>query len=195
MFKGKTIQDGGSGSGFTKGGISSGNEAKQLENTINTQWLHTQVHYSGVGGGAGAHQRGPFAKWWSSSSNSLQSFQCTWWAKGRASQYLEANGTKYKEYPRSPDGKYGNGGDWYRRNRLYGWFNYGQQPKPNSLIVWKHGTAPGHIAYVEGVTSDGIYISHAGGGERWFGVQKIPLNGKIWSGYTLQGYIYLDEPK
>lgn len=182
-----------SGGSFTKGGISSDQEAKQLENTINTQWLHTQVHHFNVGGGEKAHQQGPFAKWWEREYNGLEKFQCTWWAYGRASQYLEANGTKYKKYP-TVNGKTGNGGEWITKNQQNGWFNYGKQPKPNSLIVWHHGDY-GHVAYVEGVTSDGIYISHAGNGSRWFGVQKIPLSGKIWNGYTLQGYIYLDEPR
>ena len=56
----------------------------------------------------------------------------------------------------------------------------------------------GHIAFVEGVSKDGtVYISHAGAGYSWYGITAMPENGDLgasmgWSGYTFQGYIYLD---
>ena len=90
--------------------------------------------------------------------------------------------------------KYGDGGEYYKNNE---WFKSGSTPKPNSIISWNFknsdGKWHGHVAYVEGVTSDGIYISHAGSGETWYGVEKIGLDGYIW-GHKPNGYIYLDEP-
>lgn len=176
------------GGSVVYGGVTNDEAADRL-NTELTDMLHTVYHDRR---NPGIMQQGPFPKWWDSSNNGLSKFQCTWWAKGRASQYLEKYGTVYKEYPT----EYGNGGDYYSVNKSNGYFKYGQTPKPNSIISWKQGGEAGHVAYVEGVGQDGIYISHAGSGSRWFGVQKIPLNGTVWpgAGYTLNGYIYLDEP-
>lgn len=95
-----------------------------------------------------------------------------------------------KRYPTQQ----GNGGQYYDINRQNGWFEYGSAPRPNSIISWSNGSY-GHVAYVEGVTDDSIYISHAGYGNAWYGVQEIPLdevNGKFG---RLNGYIYLDSPK
>lgn len=174
------------------GGVSSEEEAAALEKIIEEQYLNTKVHNNWE------YQSGPLAKWWSKAYNPIArnvrngEFQCTWWAWGRASQYLEQIGSKYSQYPTA----YGDGGEYYITNVQGGWFKYGKEPKPNSIVSWTQGTDSGHVAYVEGVTSDGIYISHAGNGSSWFGVVKIPLDGTIWpgSGYQLNGYIYLDEP-
>ena len=136
------------------------------------------------------YQNGPFAKWWDNPYNLLESFQCTWWANGKASMYLEQFGTKYKKYPTQG----GNGGEYYDKNKANGWFKYGSTPKPHSLITWKQSGSWGHVAYVEGVGSDGIYISEAGSGTSWFGVRKIPLSGYYSPSFTLVGYIYLNEP-
>lgn len=171
-------------SGMGMGGVTTDAEAKELQNYIETELIHTQVHTGG------SYQNGPFAKWWSSGYNLLQPFQCTWWANGRASMYLEENGSKYDKYPT----QWGDGGDYYNVNKQNGWFNYGSEPKPNSIISWTQGGEYGHVAYVEGVTSDGIYISEAGNGTDWYGVRKIPLDGSYGSSFTLNGYIYLDEP-
>lgn len=142
-------------------------------------------------------ETGPFPKWWKSPINNLEAFQCTWWANGRASQYLELTGSIYSQYPVRADGLYGDGGQWYRRNIENGWFNYGTTPKKNSVISWSNGDW-GHVAYVEAYdpeTGD-IWVSHAGGGDSWYGVQRLTRSG----GYTysssarLNGFIYLDEP-
>ncbi len=171
--------------GFIEGGVTTDEQAKAIKEKIENELIHTQVHEKDY-----MYQNGPFAKWW---LNNLDPFQCTWWANGRASMYLEQHGTKYKTgYPTLK----GNGGDYYDINKVNGWFKYGQTPKPNSIISWKHGKY-GHVAYVEGVSKDGIYISHAGSAYSWYGIEKIPLNGSLdqkWSGYKLNGYIYLDEP-
>lgn len=172
------------GEGFIEGGVTTDEQAKELKEKIEKELIHTQVHEKDY-----MYQNGPFAKWW---INRLEPFQCTWWANGRASMYLEQHGTKYKTgYPTLG----GNGGEYYDINKANGWFKYGQTPKPNSIISWRNG-GYGHVAYVEGVSKDGIYISHAGAGYSWYGIEKIPLDGSIkkWSGYKLNGYIYLDEP-
>ena len=96
----------------------------------------------------------------------------------------------YGKYPTAS----GNGGQYYEINKENGWFDYGDTPRPNSIISWSDG-GYGHVAYVEGVSADKIYISHAASGEKWKGVETIPIDGDIgWTGYTLNGYIYLDTP-
>ncbi len=170
---------------FSGGGITTDEEAQALQEQIENEWINTKYHH-----GNSAYQSGPFAKWWTSPINILQPFQCTWWANGRASKYLEEYGTgEYTQYPT----QYGDGKDYYFVNLANGWFESGSTPRANSIVSWTHGEY-GHVAYVEGVGSDGIYISHAGGGESWFGVQKIPLDGSIWDYGTPDGYIYLDSP-
>lgn len=163
---------------------------EKINDYLTNELLNTTIHIKNS-----VNQSGPFAKWWANSA--LEAFQCTWWANNRADQYLEYYGTKRHEYPTEG----GHGGQYYDVNLgLYpskgtgGWFKYGQEPKANSIISWKKGNDYGHVAYVEAVDSTGIWISHAGGAESWFGIQKIPLDGSIWSGYKLNGYIYLDEP-
>lgn len=168
-------------------GVTTDEEAANLQNYIETELIHTQVHIKNS-----KYQNGPFAKWWEINYNTLTKFQCTWWANGRASMYLEQNGTKYTKYPTLR----GDGGEYYDINKQNGWFKYGSTPKANSIISWKKAGGYGHVAYVEGIAADGsgIYISHAGSGKTWYGVQKIPLDGTIWNNYVLNGYIYLDEP-
>ncbi len=170
------------------GGITTDAQADELEKQL-TALLKTVIHK-----GNGKSQNGPFPKYWSKNGgyNRLSPFQCTWWANGRASQYLEQ--TIHKQYPTQQ----GNGGDYYEKNKNDGYFGYGQVPKPNSIISWTKNGQYGHVAYVEGVTSDGIYISHAGSGKSWYGIDKISLDGDLssigWKNYKLNGYIYLSEP-
>ncbi len=166
------------------GGVTSDAEAEKLSVEL-TNMLNTKIHYNKE------NQKGPFPEYWSKPYNNLEAFQCTWWANGRASQYLAEHGTKYKSYPTQS----GNGGDYYNVNVKGGWFEYGQEPRPNSIISWTQGRY-GHVAYVEGVTKDKIYISHAGSGRSWKGVTSIPIDGS-WGGpsYHLNGYIYLDSPR
>lgn len=178
---------------YNSDGTVNSSKMEELDSYLTSNLLNTTHHWRD----SSNHQSGPFAKWWT--NNGLSNFQCTWWANGRASQYLELNGTKYKKYPTT----YGHGGDYYSVNIDNGYFNYGTTPKKNSIISWKKGRY-GHVAYVEAVEPNGdIWISHAGGGQSWFGVAKCtkdsgyaPTNGNgYWSGYTLNGFIYLDEPK
>lgn len=124
--------------------------------------------------------------------NGLQYKQCTWWAYSRASEYLG------KAYPKQSNGTSGNGKDWYDINRKNGWFDYGSEPRANSIVCWNNPTAKGygHVAYVEAVdtVNKKIYISHAGGGVSWYGIRELDWNGYFDSVYPI-GYIYLDSPK
>ena len=115
-------------------------------------------------------------------------FQCTWWANGRANMYLSKHGTKYKSYPTLE----GNGGEYYSINQRNGWFNYGPQPRANSIGCYSTG-GYGHVFYVEGVTKDGIYVSHCGSGENWYGVEFWSTS--KWKSKGIPGFIYLDSPK
>lgn len=98
-------------------------------------------------------------------NNGLSTYQCTWWAQGRASEYLENYGTVYKTYPTNE----GNGGEYFKKNRENGWFNYGSTPKPNSLLSTTGSSGEGHVMYIEAVdTINGYYYaSEAGSGAKW----------------------------
>jgi surface antigen len=53
--------------------------------------------------------------------------------------------------------KWGNGGDFARNAIAAGYQNLGRSPQPGSLaVMW--GT-PGHVAWVEGVSADGRYVT------------------------------------
>ena len=123
-------------------------------------------------------------------NNGLGIYQCTWWANGRASEYLSQHGTTHKEYPSNS----GNGGEIYSVNK---WFKSGSTPKPNSLVSYTSSNSSyGHVAYVEAVDSVNgyYYISHAGGGRSWYGIQKVKIGSPPWSGWSTVGFVYLDEP-
>lgn len=172
---------------FEVGGIQTEEQRKKMQDKIEKELINTKVHDKDS-----KYQTGPFAKWWANKKNILEKFQCTWWVFGRALMYLENI-----ESPVTSSDLYklaGNGGQWYDLNVASKVFKCGSVPKSNSIVSWSSG-GYGHVAYVEGVTSDGIYISHAASGTSWKGIEKIGLNGNVgWSGYTLNGYIYLDEP-
>lgn len=121
----------------------------------------------------------------------INPLQCTWWANGRASQFLAQYGTKYKEYPT----RYGNGGDYWGINMSNNYFEYGSEPRPNSLLCYAGSSTMsgyGHVTYVEAVDyiNKKIYISHCSSGERCNGVTELEWDGRLW-GDLPQGYIYL----
>lgn len=121
----------------------------------------------------------------SEEGNSLGYLQCTWWANARASQFLGEN------YPTL----WGNGGQYYSENEKNKWFEYGSEPRPNSLVTYVNDGA-GHVAYVEAVdkVNGKIYISDADGVRHlWLGVEELDMDGK-WNGLSPVGYIYLDSP-
>lgn len=105
----------------------------QLENWLTVDVLNTVIHSQNY-----AQQGGPFAKWWDASNNWFTSagyeFQCTWYAYGRANQFLELYGTKYNSWP----GSRGNAGTWYYASDDGGqnYFQCGPEPRPNSIAVW-----------------------------------------------------------
>lgn len=173
------------------GSISSGGNINDL-NLYNTDGSVNQTAIEELNSYLRSHQAS------FGSYRGLDRLQCTWWVAIRADEYLEKFGTKYKEYPTHADsrGTFGNGGVWYDKNKDYGWFEYGSEPRANSIISWKGGQW-GHVAYVEAVdyVNQKIYISHANAGVSWTGVTAIPMSGIYDSSQTLNGYIYLDSPK
>lgn len=121
----------------------------------------------------------------------INPLQCTWWANGRASQFLAQYGTKYKEYPT----RQGNGGDYWGINKSNNFFEYGNEPRPNSLLCYAPSSTMseyGHVTYVEAVdyVNKKIYISHCSMGQRCNGVTELDWDGRLW-GDLPQGYIYL----
>ncbi|MBQ2916901.1 MAG: CHAP domain-containing protein [Clostridia bacterium] len=167
----------------------------QLNSWITTDLLNTKIHNK-----TSEMQGGPFAKWWDANNNWFTSagyrFQCTWYVYGRASQYLEMFGSKYTSWP----GTKNNAVNWYYASTNGGekYFECGSTPRANSIAVWKNGDKAGHVAYVEAVdtVNNKVYISHAGGGRSWFGVQGKGIDEmKTLYGYQLLGYVYLDSPK
>ena len=160
-----------------------------LNNWLTQDMLHTTIHNNGE------NQSGPFATWWDSKHNIFSPFQCTWYAYGRANQFLEQNGTKYKKWP----GSSGNAKTWYRATDGGGekYFQVGQVPRQNSIVVLDGGTW-GHVMYVEAVdnVNKRVYFSHAGYGTKWKGIESKTFDEmKTLYGYTLLGYVYLDSPK
>ena len=125
-------------------------------------------------------------------------WQCTWWAWGRAAQYLD---TAYGlDFAALCGGKtaLGNGRDYY--NSLKPYFLGDMTPSANSLISWSCGQY-GHVAYVEAVDEGGIWISAADSGHTWRGVTYIPKSDSTTNPYPLNwfsggerlnGFIHLD---
>ncbi len=126
-----------------------------------------------------------------SPQNTYTYLQCTWWAQSRASEFLG-----YKYPVRKASGN--NGKTWYDTNISAGAFEYGSEPRANSLVCWDNPSAGGygHVAYVEAVdpVNQKIYISHASSGNSFKGIKEIPYSGYFDHVYPI-GYIYLDSPK
>ena len=123
-------------------------------------------------------------------NNGLSTYQCTWWANGRASEFLSVYGTKYKSYPSAE----GNGGQYYVINKNRGWFKYGSEPKPNSLLSTSSSSGEGHVLYIEAVDYKNrvYYASEAGSGYKWGGICKYSFGHHTCN--DNYGFIYLDEP-
>lgn len=129
-------------------------------------------------------------------------WQCTWWAWGRAAQYVElAHGQSLVALC---DGVtlLGNGGDYYRTLSPY-FQGSTTVPKANSIVSWSGGQY-GHVGYVEAVDDGGIWVSMADAGHAWRGVTYIPKSNNPNNRYPLHwygesercnGFIYLDYPK
>lgn len=125
-------------------------------------------------------------------------WQCTWWAWGRAAQYLDtAYGLDFKTLCNGKD-NLGNGEGYYRNLTPY--FLGDKTPAANSLISWSGGDY-GHVAYVEAVDENGIWVSSADAGHAWRGVTYIVKTNSttnpyplFWysGGERLNGFIHLD---
>lgn len=129
-------------------------------------------------------------------------WQCTWWAWGRAAQYVQlAHGRSLADLC---DGVtlLGDGGDYYYYLSQY--FRSSQTtPAANAIVSWSGGKC-GHVAYVEAVDADGIWVSMADAGHAWRGITYIPKGNDPnrpyplhWYGVNerLNGFNYLDYPQ
>lgn len=110
--------------------------------------------------------------------NGLQNYQCTWWARVRAS--LQAQ-LMDPDHLNSYIHTSGNGCEVaYKTANYYHveMANKIEDLKPNSIISFNEFTPDfpgcGHVAYVEAVDYDNrvFYISHCGGGKGWYGITK-----------------------
>lgn len=112
-------------------------------------------------------------------SNGLEVFQCTWWARIRAS--LQAHGADESMDP----GRYlqtsGNGREVAKNTAAF--YNVPLNTsidtlQPNSIISVNSSSKEfpncGHVMYVEAVDYSNrvFYVSHCGGGHSWYGITK-----------------------
>lgn len=117
-------------------------------------------------------------------NNGLGIYQCTWWANGRASEYLG------KQVSNN-----GNGGEVANNLIKAGYGKSVDNPVPNSVISYSGGSEYGHVAYVEAVDNINgyYYISHAGSGKSWYGIQKVKIGSAPWSGWSIVAICALGE--
>lgn len=130
--------------------------------------------------------------------NNLQYAQCTWWAWGRAAEYLDS--IKSDKLSAFLSGRWGNGGQYYDFAKTHG-FSTTQQPETPCIVSWgvvQNGSVSGygHVGFVEVVDSSGNYwTSEAGSGVRWYGITMQPAGttkrvGWSWK-YSVRGFIPL----
>ena len=135
-------------------------------------------------------------------NNGFSRGQCTWYTWGRVSEKLgfKLPNINVKGYsgvsPHNPNSFRSHAKYWWydniALNKKGKGYSYGITPKPNSIIVWTRGTY-GHVAFVEKVDGDRVYITESnydGKGnfrEKWWTVDQIKSAAK---GSTY-GYIYL----
>lgn len=136
-------------------------------------------------------------------SNGLEEYQCTWWARCRAS---------YQAWMMDPDnlGTYihtsGNGGYVAENTAKYykvPWNMNIREIKPHSLVSYREGNYRdsagnicGHIAYVEAVDYEkGIYYqSHCGGGTDWYGTtMKRMADYEGANAYKFGGFVTMED--
>lgn len=112
-------------------------------------------------------------------------WQCTWWAWGRAAQYLDlAYGLDLADCCGGRT-NLGNGKDYYRMLAPY--FLSDQTPAANTIVSWTCGSY-GHVAYVEAVDAGGIWVSMADSGHTWRGVTYIARTDSETNPYPLGWY-------
>ena len=110
---------------------------------------------------------------------------CTWYAWGRAYEILGS---------RPNINTMGNACKWYQNNIDRGGYPYGpagSAPALGAIACWSGGD--GHVAVVEEIYDDGtMLISHSSWSYGWLGTRVISQNGYYGSGYTFQGFIYIN---
>lgn len=126
--------------------------------------------------------------------------QCTWYAYGRANEILSTVGSELKWNIAS------NAGLWYDQNNQKGAAGFQSsnvytEPRVGAIISWKKAGAPGHVAVVEAINSDGTItiseanVSSAKSSSNPYGWQSVNLTldevKTRWSSYQLAGYIYI----
>ncbi len=115
-------------------------------------------------------------------------WQCTWWVWGRASQYMELAYGLDLETVCGGTNNFGHA--WRYYNGLKPYFLSDWTPSANSIVSWDSSTY-GHVAYVEAVDDNGIWVSMADSGHAWRGVTYIPKGDDPDNPYHL--YWYPDE--
>jgi len=79
--------------------------------------------------------------------------QCTWFVYGRALEKLNI---------KLSSSFYGNAIDWWSNNVKNKVYNYGSEPKTNSIAVWSGGSVGnGHVAFIENVVGNSVYFNEA----------------------------------
>lgn len=114
-------------------------------------------------------------------------WQCTWWAWGRAAQYLEL--AHDLDFAAVCCGKtaLGNGGDYF--NSLKPYFLSDQTPSDNAIVSWRCGIY-GHVGYVEAADENGIWVSMADSGHTWRGITYIVKTDSSTNPYPLNWHSY-----
>lgn len=115
--------------------------------------------------------------------------QCTWFTYGRVLEKLDIK--------LSP-AFYGNAITWWDRNIVDKVYNYGAQPKADSIIVWSGGSSGnGHVGYAEKVEGDLVYFNEGNfsAGGNYDGNLEVLSKESIKNrgNCFLKGYIYLTE--
>ena len=109
---------------------------------------------------------------------------CTWYAWGRAWE-LTSNKPIQANF-------IGNAYEWWEANKKSGKYQYGSEPRVGAIAVWRADLPGsgncGHVAVVEKIEGDKIYISESMWHGGCFSYQEI------YSTEYLYGYIYLDKP-
>jgi len=115
--------------------------------------------------------------------------QCTWFTYGRGLEKLNI---------KLPAEFYGNAINWWSNNINDKVYNYGSEPKADSIVVWSGGsTGNGHVGYVEKVVGDEVYFNEANfsirgnyqGHVEVLSEEAMKNRGNVF----LKGYIYVKE--
>lgn len=115
--------------------------------------------------------------------------ECTWFTYGRVLEKLHI---------KLSSAFYGNATDWWGSNINNQIYNYGYEPKADSIIVWNGGKyGYGHVGYVEKVEGNLVYFNEGNysvkgnyeGNIKVMTKEAIKNRGNIF----LTGYIYVKE--